>query len=183
MYRPHSPLMHSYGWLLVWVLLGVASGFSDALVDAIGPWVTALVFVQVGLALGLLWYRLYPRPFGERMRAIGRLVAIFFAMGMAILAVVALFGLITVLAGGDWSDVGVTVDGFAWPDPAKAAYLGVVAGLFLAGRRDPNAPFALNSVRSDVRAGSGGTEDASTSLAGTGTALRPDRLADGDGDS
>lgn len=120
-----TPLRHSYAWLVVWLLAGIAGGPEDLVSDRLGYGGAVAVYVVVGLLLGVLWHALYPRPFGERIRALVHVVVI----GLSILAGLLVLALLGTLFGGS---IGGDV---SRPTPNGVIGPGVLAGLFLAGRR------------------------------------------------
>jgi hypothetical protein len=126
MYDRRSPARYSYAWLIVWLLGGMVAAFEDALVDAVGQVWTVATYLGIGVLLGVLWYALYPRPFGERVRAVGKVLFAYLAIAVMFLLIV---GVVVMLGGND----GGTFEAH-WPAPNNASFLGVPLGLVLGQR-------------------------------------------------
>ena len=104
-----------WGWLVIYVTCSVLAGFAHELVDALGNGRAVGAYGVAGIALGLGWYRLYPRTLVERLRLVSVSVG---AISLAALAF-----------GGDVADTGTSV----------MILPGVLAGLVIAETRWPVA--------------------------------------------
>jgi hypothetical protein len=99
--------------------VGTAVGwFAEDLIDLVGESRTAGLFGLTGVALGLCWYRLYPRPLIERIQMVG--VAVMVGSSVAL------------LFGGDISH----------PTVRSMIGVGVLAGLILAETWRPGQEWA-----------------------------------------
>jgi hypothetical protein len=94
--------------LVPWVLGTAVGWFAEDLIDLVGEARTAGLFGLSGVALGLCWYGLYPRPLIERIRLAG--IAVLAGSSLAL------------LFGGEVSH----------PTVRSMIGLGVLAGLILA---------------------------------------------------
>lgn len=120
---------------MVWVLRGVVGSFEEDISDGFGSPGAVVVYLIVGALLGVLWYRLYPRPFVGRVLAIARVVLV----PAAIVAAIA----VTVLIGSIWdpgSSFGVHLDR---PTPDDITGPVALVGLFAFERRQRRAAVAV----------------------------------------
>ncbi|MBO9523665.1 MAG: hypothetical protein J7518_19200 [Nocardioidaceae bacterium] len=67
-------------WAIVWTLAFVAASFAGAVADLVGEVRAFSVYGALGIGLGWLWYRLFPRPLAERLL----LPALFVPLGLAV---------------------------------------------------------------------------------------------------
>jgi hypothetical protein len=128
-----GPLLHSCAWLIIGAATSILGAFESPVVDAIGVPAAVLGYLLVGIGLGWLWNRLYPRPLIERAQFT---IALSIAVGT-----LALIFWLAELLGAAGSDIN-----FAAPTPRTASILGIVGALVVADR------FRISRARQETSA-------------------------------